>query len=64
MAETAGFSFAALSELIISVHCMEQDFGEAAQRLRTLDVHEPSSQEFALASAGGNGDAEQGASHD
>ena len=44
--ESHGFSFVALSELIISVHCLGDDFDETITRLRNLDVHEPSSREF------------------
>lgn len=47
VAETDGFTFAGLSELIISVFCMGDDFSEAADRLRKLDCHQPSSLEFA-----------------
>lgn len=46
VAASAGFSFAALAELIIGVHCLENDFDETVSRLRALDVHRPSSQEF------------------
>lgn len=46
VAESSGFSFAALSELIISVHCLEHDFTETVARIRQLDVHQPTSQEF------------------
>jgi hypothetical protein len=52
VAETDGFTFAALSELIISVHCLGDAFDDAVQRLRNLDRHEPSSLEFADDSAG------------
>jgi SpoVK/Ycf46/Vps4 family AAA+-type ATPase len=57
VAASEGFSFAALSELIISVHCLENDFDETIGRLRTLDVHQPSSQEFAGESAAEDSDA-------
>lgn len=50
--ETDGFTFAALSELIIGVHCLGEDFDDVVRRLRTLDRHEPSSLEFADGSAG------------
>jgi hypothetical protein len=43
---TDGFTFAALSELIISVHCLENDIDDAIKRLRCLDRHAPSSREF------------------
>ena len=46
VSDSDGFSFAALSELIISVHCLGDDFDETIARLRKLDVHEPSSREF------------------
>lgn len=43
---TEGFTFAAISELIIAVECLGDDFDESVARLRKLDVHEPSSLEF------------------
>ena len=49
--ETAGFTFAALSELIIAVYCMDGDFCETVERLRQLDSHNPSSEEFAANAA-------------
>ena len=42
-----GFSFAAMAELIISVHCLDRPFDEAVTLLRSLDAHDPSSEEFA-----------------
>jgi hypothetical protein len=44
---TQGLTFAALAELIISVHCLENNFEETLKLLRELDLHTPSSQEFA-----------------
>ncbi len=46
---TDGFTFAAISELIIAVECLGDDFDESIDRLRKLDVHQPSSLEFAEA---------------
>ena len=46
VAATAGFSFAAMSELMISVLGLDNDFDETIERLRKLDVQEPSSNEF------------------
>ena len=45
---TDGFTFAALSELLIAVQCLDGDFDEVVERLRAIDEHTPSSQEFAF----------------
>jgi hypothetical protein len=58
---TEGLQFAALAELVISVCCLEHPLEEAAQLLRQLDEHNPSSNEFqgphAEATASTNGAA-------
>jgi hypothetical protein len=41
-----GLPFAALTELVISVECLGHDLEEAAQTLRELDRHTPSSDPF------------------
>jgi hypothetical protein len=45
--QTEGLTLAALAELIVSVRCLENDFDETIKLLRELDLHTPSSQEFA-----------------
>lgn len=45
--KTEGFTFAALTELIIGVFCFQDNFDLVVERLRDLDGHEPSSLEFA-----------------
>ena len=50
---THEFTFAALSELMISVECLDDTFEDALDRLRALDTHEPSSREFVPVSASG-----------
>ncbi len=42
-----GLPFAALAEMVISVCCLGNDLEEAAQLLKSLDAHNPSSLEFA-----------------
>jgi len=44
--QTDGITFAALSELIISVCCLEKPLEASLDRLRKLDRHEPTSKEF------------------
>ncbi len=44
---TAGMTFAAMAELVISVNCFGDDLDESVQRLRRLDKNPPSSEEFA-----------------
>ena len=44
---TDGLPFAALAELVISVHCLGHDLEEAAALLQSLDSDTPSSCEFA-----------------
>ena len=51
---TAGFSFAALADLIISVKCFEYKFEDAAERLRKLLDSNPSSEEFKTRKTGFN----------
>jgi AAA+ superfamily predicted ATPase len=41
-----GLPFAALAELVISVRCLEKGLEEAANLLKELDEHNPSSSEF------------------
>jgi hypothetical protein len=41
-----GLPFAALAELVISVHCMGNALEESATLLRALDCHSPSSKDF------------------
>lgn len=49
---TAGFSFAALADLIISVKCFQYDFETAVNNLRRLLRANPSSNEFKQTSTG------------
>ncbi len=51
---TAGFSFAALADLIISVKCFEYKFEDAVERLRKLLDSNPSSEEFKTRKTGFN----------
>jgi len=51
---TAGFSFAALADLIISVKCFEYKFDDAVERLRKLLDSNPSSEEFKTRKTGFN----------
>ena len=44
---TDGLPFAALAEMVISVCCLGNELEEAAELLRSLDAHNPSSAEFA-----------------
>jgi len=44
---TAGMTFAAMAELVISVACFGDDLEESVVRLRRLDKNPPSSEEFA-----------------
>jgi SpoVK/Ycf46/Vps4 family AAA+-type ATPase len=41
-----GLPFAALTELVISVECLDHDLEAAAQTLRELDRHTPASDQF------------------
>ncbi|OGM10648.1 hypothetical protein A2Z67_00130 [Candidatus Woesebacteria bacterium RBG_13_36_22] len=43
---TDGFSFASLSELVISVCCLGNSFDESVERLREISTAKPSSEEF------------------
>ncbi len=43
---SAGLTFAALAEMIISVYCLEEDLEDTAARLRKLDTEKHSSSEF------------------
>ena len=43
---TDGLPFAALAEMIISVHCLGNGLEETAQLLRNLDAHNPTSQAY------------------
>jgi hypothetical protein len=54
VALSEGLPFAALAELVISVHCLGNEVEEAVAQLRGLDTHFPSSGEYAAA---GNGQA-------
>jgi hypothetical protein len=45
---TDGLSFAALAELIISVHCLGNDLDETVALLKSLDADTPSSAEYQL----------------
>ena len=44
--KTAGFSFAALAELVISVKCLGNDFEKSLENLREIFKHKASSEEF------------------
>ena len=48
---TDGLPFAALAEMVISVCCLGNDVEEAATLLKSIDGHNPSSLEFANATA-------------
>ena len=54
---TDGLPFAALAEMVISVCCLGNELEEAAELLRSLDAHNPSSAEFA-GTPSANGDGE------
>jgi len=49
---TAGFSFAALADLIISVKCFEYSFEDAVEKLRKLVNASPSSEDFRVNKVG------------
>ncbi|HYT92333.1 MAG TPA: AAA family ATPase [Gemmataceae bacterium] len=49
---TDGLSFAALAELIISVHCLGNDLDETVALLKSLDADTPSSTEYFLGGVG------------
>ncbi len=51
-----GFTFAAMSEMVVGVFCLKNTLEATTERLRRLDVHKPSTSEFEQAILGNGQD--------